>query len=113
MISKQNEMKQIPCRLLFVAFYFLNLHAYGQTDSALLITANFENARVEEFLGTVEEQTRIRFFYDSANFDSVRITVHANQLPLRQVLDQAFRNTDIYYSSDDEHHYFPDKGRSA
>jgi CarboxypepD_reg-like domain/TonB-dependent Receptor Plug Domain len=110
MISKQNEMKQTPCRWIFVTFYFLTLHVYGQRDTASLITANFDNTRVHEFLNAVEEQTSIRFFYDSAHFDSVRITIHANRLPLRQVLDQAFVNTDIYYTADGENHWFLTRG---
>ncbi len=100
MISKQNEMRQTRCRWLFVAFCFLTLHIYGQRDSSSLITVHFDNAEVQEFLNSVEEQTSIHFFYDSAGFDTVRITIQASHLPLRQVLDQAFANTDIYYAVD-------------
>jgi hypothetical protein len=86
------------------------LHSYGQSDTSSLITADFKEATIQEFRNKVEEQSTIRFFYDSADFDSVRITVHANQLPLRQVLDQAFRGTAIYYSLDDDNHLFLTKG---
>ena len=93
-------MSQIPCRWFFVTLCFLNLPVYGQKDTASLITVNFDKAGVLEFLNSVEEQTAIHFFYDTAGFDTVRITIHASHQPLRQVLDKAFANTDIYYTAD-------------
>ncbi len=110
MISKQNKMRQISCTWLFVVLSFLSLQSYGQTDTSVLITADLTAATMQQFLHKVEEQTTIRFFYDSAVFDSVRITVHASRLPLREVLDQAFRNTDIYYAPDGENHLFLTRG---
>jgi hypothetical protein len=99
-------MSKLPCRWLFVALYFLHLPAYGQKDTATLITVNFDNAPVLDFLNSVEEQTSIHFFYDSTGFDTIRITIHASHSPLRKVLDQGFANTDIYYSADAENHWF-------
>ena len=112
MISKQNEMRQIPCRWLFVALYFLHLPAYGQKDTASLITVNFDQAAMQDFLNSVEEQTSVHFFYDTADFDTFRITVHASHQQLRQVLDQAFSNTDIYYAADGENHWFLTRGNA-
>jgi TonB dependent receptor/CarboxypepD_reg-like domain/TonB-dependent Receptor Plug Domain len=112
MISKQNEMRQIPCRWLFVVLYFLHLPAYGQKDTTSLITVNFDKAVMQDFLNSVEEQTSIHFFYDTADFDTVRITIHASHQQLRQVLDQAFSNTDIYYAADGENHWFLTRGNA-
>lgn len=103
-------MRQIPCGWLFVALYFLNLPAYAQKDTASLITVNFEKAGVKDLLNSIEEQTSIRFFYDSARFDMIKITIHAYRQPLHLVLDQAFANTDIYYAADGEHHWFLTRG---
>jgi type II secretory pathway component GspD/PulD (secretin) len=105
-------MRQILCRWLFVALYFLHLPAYGQRDTSSRITVNFDHAAVQDFLNSVEEQTSIHFFYDTAGFDTVRITIHASHQPLRQVLDQAFANTDIYYTVDGENHWFLTRGNA-
>ena len=95
-----------PCRWLFVLLYFLNMSAYGQKDTTSLITVNFDNTTVPEFLNSVEEQTSLHFFYDTAQLGTVRITIHAFRLHLREVLDQAFTGTDIYYAVDGENHWF-------
>ena len=99
-------MSKILCRCLFVVLYFFHLPAYGQRDTASLITVHLDKTRVQDFLNSVEEQTSVHFFYDTAGFDTVRITIHASHLALRQVLDQAFANTDIYYTADGENHWF-------
>jgi hypothetical protein len=99
-------MRKMLCRWLFVAFCFLSLHAAGQKDTATLITVNLDSVRVQNFLNALEEQSSIHFFYDSARFDSIRITVHAYRLPLKQVLDKAFDNTDIYVAYDNQNHWF-------
>ncbi|HXB44632.1 MAG TPA: TonB-dependent receptor [Puia sp.] len=103
-------MKQTCCTLLFFIFSFLGFYAHGQSDSSLLITVDCKEAPILEFLNKVEEQTNTRFFYDSAIFDSGKITIHANRLSLYKVLDQALVNTDIYYALDGENHMFFTKG---
>ncbi len=103
-------MKQTCCTLLFFAFSFLSSYAYGQSDSSLLITIDCKETPILEFLSKVEQQTSTRFFYDSAIFDTGRITVHANRLTLYKVLDQALANTDIYFVLDSENHMFFTKG---
>jgi hypothetical protein len=78
----------------------------GQSDTSLLINADFKDAAIEAFIAQMEEQTGVRFYYDSLIFDSVKITVHANKSSLQKILDQAFANTDIYCTTDNDNHFF-------
>jgi hypothetical protein len=102
-------MKQICC-VLFFAFLFFCQKSFGQNDTSLIINADFNNATVEQFINKIETQTGVHFFYDSLISDSIRINVHANQLTLQKVLDLAFANTDIYFATDNNKHFFLTKG---
>jgi carboxypeptidase-like protein/TonB-dependent receptor-like protein len=104
-------MKTLCSLLLFFAVFFIRFNSYAQAGSSLLVTADLKEATIAEFVSNIEGQTSIRFFYDSALFDSVRITIHANRLSLQKVLDSALANTDIFYALDDENHLFLTKGQ--
>ncbi len=98
-------MKQICC-VLFFAFLFFCQKSFGQNDTSLIINADFNDATVEQFINKIETQTGVHFFYDSLITDSIRITVHANNLTLQKILELAFANTDIYFATDNDKHFF-------
>ena len=110
MISRQIKIRRFSWVWLCSVLSFISAAVFGQTDSSSLITADFKEATISEFLNKVEEESSVRFFYDPVNFDSVRITLHANHLPLRELLDQAFKGTDIFYTADEEGHLFLTRG---
>ena len=106
-ISKnpQSRMKHFCCILFFISIIFCQ-KSFGQNDTSLLIHADFKNATINEFINKIESQTNVHFYYDSLITDSVRINLQANNLPLQKVLELAFANTDIYFASDNNNHFF-------
>ncbi|ULQ50737.1 TonB-dependent receptor [Flavihumibacter fluvii] len=99
--------------LIAYAFFsiFFCLKSYGQQDTSMLITAEFKDASIGEFIRVLEKQANIHFYLDAAQFDSVRINIVAKALPLTKTMDQAFANTDIHYALDGQGHVFITKGR--
>ena len=62
------------------------------------ITVSLSSAPFESFIQTVEEQTDLRFFYNSTWTDTLRVTMNASSLPLNTVLEQVFSGTSLHYS---------------
>ncbi len=70
----------------------------AQQSNIKLITANFQNAKVEPFVIELELQTAFHFYYDAPKFDSLRVTLNVTDKPLETVLDLAFANKDFHYT---------------
>jgi len=83
---------------LIVCLGFLCPQSQAQEHKHNLISGNFEHLTIREFTGELEKQTGYYFYYDSATFDSLRITLTAHNESLDSVLSRAFQNTDFNYS---------------
>lgn len=70
----------------------------AQQGNTKLITANFQNAKIESFVSELETQTGYHFYYDPAKFDSLRVTLNVTGKPFEAVLDLAFANKDFHYT---------------
>jgi len=95
--------------LVLMIFLFCGI-SYGQKDTGILITVSLKDTSIEKLVADIEKQCPVRFYYDSSRMDSVRITVSAAAQPLKSVLDQAFSNTELHYTSDNAGHIFITKG---
>ncbi len=97
-------------------YFFIGLLSYcqvnGQQDTASLVTISLQDAGIEKLVAELERQTGFHFYYEAALFDSVAITLSVKAETLKKTLDQAFANTDIYYSIDAAKHVFVTKGQA-
>ncbi|MDP9230847.1 MAG: TonB-dependent receptor, partial [Bacteroidota bacterium] len=92
---------------------FLSVTSVIQAQEAKreLITADFKEAGIEEFVKEIEQQTSYRFYYNHAQFDSFTITATVHGQALNDVLKEIFRNTGYYASIDESKHVFLTKGQ--
>jgi hypothetical protein len=74
------------------------------------VTLDVHKTTMDTVLLLVEQQTGHRFFYDTADLDTNRITLKVDQQPYTQVLSQIFSGTDLNYSVDRDGHVFVIKG---
>jgi hypothetical protein len=95
----------LSCLLPRLAFAQL-----AQAPPGRLVSANFDSARIDSFVLVLEQQTGVHFYYDSAQFDSLAITLSVKDQPLEQVLEMAFAHTDFYYSMDAKRNVFLTRG---
>ncbi|MEO5682282.1 MAG: carboxypeptidase-like regulatory domain-containing protein [Chitinophagaceae bacterium] len=79
-------------------FFFSFLVANGQ-DTAR-ITAIFSGSSFPGFVRVVEATSPYHFYYDSAETDSISVSIQANRATLSQLLDQLFQNTLFHYAID-------------
>lgn len=90
--------------ILFVLF--VCLFASVQAQKSNLISGRFEKTKVETFFQQIENQTPYFFYYDTKELDSITVTLSVANQPLNEVLKQAFQNTDVQFSVDDQNRVF-------
>lgn len=89
-------MNLIRTRLLLMFLVLGATSAYGQHK--MLINGNFTATPFEEAVRIIEEQTPYRFYYDSRWVDTVTVQLSAQEMPIERVLEEIFKDTDIYYA---------------
>lgn len=100
-------------RILFLLLSFLMascLESAAQKNPQNLISGNFQQVTIDEFVQELESQTSYYFYYDTSRFDSLRITLSVNREPLSRVLELAFDKTDYHYAVDRHLHVFLTRG---
>jgi hypothetical protein len=101
-------------RILFLLpSFFLSafcLESSAQKNPQNLISGNFQQLSIDEFVHELESQTSYYFYYDTTRFDSLRITLSVDRQPLTRVLDLAFSKTDFKYAIDRHQQVFLTRG---
>lgn len=87
-------MQRFYIALVFL-FCFV-LKASAQQDSKL-IDVDFKQAAISQIAEDLKAKTGYSFYYDHAQFDSLRVTLTLTQKTLVFVLDKAFEGTPYHY----------------
>jgi len=95
MIIYPNNMKKGYFTIVFICIVKL-LSAQNTTEKTFNV--NFQQATISEFVNELEAKSGYHFYYDPAQFDSLKITMQVNDLPLRNILNVAFSNTDYHFA---------------
>jgi hypothetical protein len=87
---------------VFLLSCFLSMDLLGQQDTARqpLISGEYKGMAGPAFVGELERQTGVAFYYDTTLTDSIRITLSVNRQPLDKVLEEAFGPHGIYFAGD-------------
>ena len=91
--------------------FFLQM-AGAQQTSVKLISVNFQQATILQFVNDLESKSSYHFYYDPMQFDSLKITLEVNDKPLETILEMAFKNTDFHYAITQQQ-VFLTKGRQV
>ena len=79
---------------------------YAQQNTSTSISVNFQQAGVDQFVTELEAKTGYHFYYNPAQFDSLKVTVQLNNKPIETVLAAAFKNTDFHYTISNRNIFF-------
>ena len=82
--------------LLFVPALLFPLSALRAQNVRVTIRGN--GSKMEQVISAIERQTRYLFGIDDEVNTDLPVTVHAENEPLKKVLDEMFRGTDIVYT---------------
>jgi len=80
---------------LFIVYSFS--FAYAQEGPGKLIDVDFNQAGISNIVSELQSKTGYHFYYDPAQFDSLKVTVKATQKSLAYVLNKAFENSRYHY----------------
>ncbi|MGE4587850.1 MAG: carboxypeptidase-like regulatory domain-containing protein [Mangrovibacterium sp.] len=93
--------------ILCLFLSLMNLMAarvYSQADTEGKLTLDFQNARVEEVLAEIEEQSNFYFIYNREVVDVNRkVDVSYKKQEIREVLSGLFHGTDVEYDIRENH----------
>lgn len=92
--------------LFATLFIFFSITVFAQNKNDSLVTGNFKDLKVEEFIRDLERQTNFHFYYDAKQLDSLYINLTADRLSLKKILTLAFENTAIHFSIDQHNNVF-------
>src|ERR1700761_2974610 len=95
-------MKKIYLSLLYLLFSCTLLMA----QSTKPISVDFKQATIDEVAADLQTKTGLHFYYDAAQFDSLRVTLQLADKPLTAILTQAFANTNYHFAISNEHDVF-------
>ena len=88
--------------ILFSFFYSITLQ--GQTRP--LITGNFKEIKLGQFIREVESSSGYHFYYDSLQIDSIQVNLTVKDQPLDKVMEKALANTGFNFSIDQYNNVF-------
>jgi hypothetical protein len=111
MTSYINKMMKIFLIIFFTGYIFC-FHALGQTDTIYNVTLDVKNASAKNFIGQLEAQTGLYFYYDADQLDSLQFTISGVNQPIRYILRQAFAGTSFTFAIDNQKHVFISKDKT-
>jgi len=84
--------------IILCVFSLFCFALYGQQKNASLISGEFSNLKMEQFVQQIENKTNYHFYYDPGQFDSLQINISVKEQPLQKVLELA-RPEDVIYEA--------------
>src|SRR5687768_15360061 len=94
---------------VFILSLLVHFSAVAQQQDTSRLTAEYNNKKARQFLDDLHKQTGFYSYYDSKELDSVLVTVAVKNGSLTKILAEAFNNTGVYFSIDNNQHIFLSK----
>ncbi len=86
----------------FCIFFTSSLIVNAQQNSGKLIDIDFKQANIFQIVTDLKAKTGYQFFYDPAQFDSLKVTLAITQKPVGFILNKLFENTVYHYFITDD-----------
>jgi hypothetical protein len=84
------------------------LSVSGQQADSAVVTCNFMNTPFEDFVGAIEKNASLKFFFMQDWVKNVKITFTGTNVPLARVLKDQLKNTDLdFFLDGDQVYIFP------
>lgn len=82
----------------FIIFLLASKALLAQNSTQKPISVNFKQAGINEFVADLETKSGYTFYVDTAQFDSLKVTLQVSDVPLGSILHMAFLNTNYNYT---------------
>lgn len=87
------------------AFLVYGLSLQAQQPAGKRVSVELKDVRIDTFVTELEAQTGYRFYYDAAQFDSLRVTISVTNVSLQKLLDLVFANSAYRFAILDNQKY--------
>jgi hypothetical protein len=81
--------------IICCVFFAKVLFAQNRTE---LLAVDYQNVNISQIAADLQARTGYKFYYDPAQFDSLRVTLQMSSRPIDSVLTRIFLNTNYYYA---------------
>src|SRR6185436_5761320 len=89
--------------IIFFSFFY-SIAVLGQTRP--LITGNFKELKLGQFIRELETSSGYHFYYDSLQVDSIQVNLTVKDQPLDKVMEKVLANTGFNFSIDQYNNVF-------
>jgi hypothetical protein len=96
--------------IFIVGFLILGGVSFAQKKPAPTISGSFTNTTFSTLVVQLESKYALKFYYNPAEVDTLKINTEPNEKPLSNFLDEIFAGSDFRYAIDD-HSIYVTKGR--
>jgi hypothetical protein len=96
--------------LVILSLLCLLRFAHAQQNNSQLIDVDFKQAGITQIAADLQSKTGYHFYYDPAQFDSLKVTLQLSQKTLFDVLDRMFKNSAYHYTVSGQHEVVLTKG---
>lgn len=101
-LKRLNRIMRLSIILMLTALF--PIKAVNLLSQNAIVHIPNANISVEELISSVENQTNYLFLYSEKEIDlKENVNVNAKKMPVKEVLEQAFSNTDIMYSFSEDY----------
>ena len=83
--------------LLLIFFLFTVKFLIAQSTVSKIISADFKDANIDQFVNDLEIKSGYHFYYDRMQFDSLKITIQATEKSLDFILDKALQHSGYHF----------------
>jgi hypothetical protein len=91
--------------LLGAAFLLAGLPAQAQQNASRRVSLELKAVPIETFVTELESQTGYHFYYDPAQFDSLRVSISVTNVSLQRVLELVFANSEYHFAIPENQSY--------
>ncbi|MFI5136308.1 MAG: TonB-dependent receptor domain-containing protein [Sphingobacteriales bacterium] len=84
--------------LLLIFFLITAKLLFAQSTVGKMISADFKDANIDQFVNELEVKSGYHFYYDRVLFDSLKVTIQVTDKSIDFILDKALRNTVYHFA---------------
>jgi hypothetical protein len=89
-------------KIYLVLYILLSMSLLADAQQGKLLDVDYKQASISQVVSDLGSKTGYRFYYEPAQFDSLRVTLSISQKSLDFILDKAFEHTRYHYAITDQ-----------
>src|SRR3954466_6494900 len=98
-------MRKLQLLIIFNLFLLgVSFSAHAQPGSKR-VSIELQGAPIDSLIMELESQTGYHFYYDPAQFDSLRVSVSVTNVSLQKVLELVFANSEYHFAIPEKQAY--------